>query len=230
MDIMLWLLSVAGIAVILVVARVFAVSESNDAIPVPDKSLLDHPSFVVIAQRRIYGMCLTELVDRSDAFSDFIEIGSDGKHNFTRVTISFPTRLKSGIHLALEAEGGILKRLMNMKETRIGHDHFDSQFIVLASSQVRVERTLSEEIREAMLAVREHVDELRVTDESVFVRMARAMTSEDLDDTLPRLQALAHAYYERAKMVEEEFREEAERNPEIPNPQRDSRYVWQDKK
>ncbi|MEZ4459766.1 MAG: hypothetical protein R3E66_08545 [bacterium] len=236
MDLLLLVLSVLAITFVMLVTRVLAFAEARHAIPDPDVSLEQHPGFHVLAERNIYGMRLTELVDRADAFSDFVEIGCDGAHNFTRVTISFPTQLKSGIHLALEAEEGFFKRLMNMKETRVGHDHFDSEFIVLAASQSRAEKTLTDEIRSAMLEIRDEVDELRVTDESVFARIPKAMSSEELDRLLPRIQAIAHAYYERAKKVEEEVRDEAERNPEIPNPQREGafgitgRYTWQYKK
>ncbi len=236
MDLVLWLLTAFFMLAVMVAARFLAVNEARRILPNPDEALREHPDFAVVAERYVYGMRLTELVDRNDAFADLVEIGSDGGHDFTRVTIEFPTRLKVGIHMALESEEGFFKRLMNMKETQLGHEHFDSQFIVLATNRARVERTLSEGVREAMLNVRSYVSELRVTDNSICARLPRALTSVELKEILPKIQSVAHLYYERARTVEDEFKDEIERNPEIPTPQRDGifgisgRYPWKSKK
>jgi hypothetical protein len=123
-----------------------------------------------------------------------------------------------------------------MKETQLGYEHFDSQFIVLASNQSRVERTLSEDVREAMLNVRASVSELRITDGSICARVPQALTSEALNEFLSKIQSVAHLYYERARTVEDEFKDEIDRNPEIPNPQRDGvfgisgKFPWKNKK
>lgn len=216
MDFFLWVFTALIMVMVMVIARFLALHESRTTLPSSDKALSEHPDLDVVAERYVYGMRLTELTHRNDAFSDLVEIGSEGGYDFTRVTIEFPTRLKIGVHLALEAEEGFFKRLMNMKETQVGHEHFDSQFIVLASNQARAERTLTDDVREAMLNLRSEVSELRITDGGVYSRLPTALSSEKLGDILPKIQSVAHRYYERARTVEDEMKEEID--PEILAP------------
>lgn len=236
MDWVFLLLTASTLMLVVFMARMFAFRDAAQLVPAHDTSLDKQPDFDVLAERSVFGTRLTELVDRRDAFEDRIELATGPDAQFTRVSILFPTRLRIGIHLALESEEGLLKRLMNMKETSVGHDAFDSQFIVLASSQTRVERTFNDAMRAQMLELREDVDELRITDEAVFVRVPLALDAAALDHFLPRVQSLAHTYYERAQEVDEEVREETERNPEHPSSQRESafgitgRQTWKLKK
>lgn len=236
MDLVFLILTASVVLAVLLVSRLAASRDAQAVVPKPDQAPKKYPELAIQAQRAVFGMNLTQLVDRSNAFTDAVEIGLDGTHDFTRITVFFPTRLRSGIHLALESQNGLLKRLMNMRETRVGNDQFDSQFIVLGSSQIRVEKTLSDAIREQLLNLRSHVVELRLTDEAVFVRVPSALPPEQLKPFLTQCHQLAHNYYERAQGVDEELREALERNPELLTADREAsfgisgRQPWKTKK
>lgn len=236
MDVIFIAITVSSVLTVLVLTRLRARYDAFQAVPDHDAKLAAHPELAIKAQRNVFGMRLTKLVDRTNAFEDMVELGVDGTHNFTRITIMFPTRLRIGIHLALESQEGFMKRLMNMRETRVGNEQFDSQFIVLGSSQARVERTLSDDIRTMLLSLRPQVAELRVTDEAVFARVPRALAPQELQPFLKLCQQLAHAYYERAQLVDSEVREAQDRNPELLTSDREAsfgisgRQPWKTKK
>jgi len=191
------------IGILLSLCRVWALWESRSARLVVEKESYRTDSIFARADRTVYGRRVLELCEESD-FRDSIEICDTPGGSYTRILIDFPTRIRNGVTLMTEGDEGVVKRFLHLRETKIGHEAFDSQFVILSPSQERAEELINRDFRRRIVDLRAGFDELKISGEGMFLQAYRALPPEEMKKALERALSIVRDYYEESIRLEEQ--------------------------
>lgn len=202
LDWTLVLFSAVVMSLLLSLAKIWSIWELKRLSGARDASQYDTAYFKVTADRMVYGRRVIEIEDIGEEFHDSIEICESSRGAYTRILIDFPTRLRGGIRLMTESSEGVIKKLIHLSETTIGHEAFDSQFLILAPNQERANELINDELRNQMIDLRALVDEMRISNEGFYVRANRVLDPEELRRVFVMSQSVVRDYYGRVFDIE----------------------------
>lgn len=202
LDWTLVLFSAVVMGLLLSLSKIWSIWESRRLNAALDATQYDSSYFRVTADRMVYGRRVLEIEDMGEEFRDSVEICAAPKGAYTRILIDFPTRLRGGIRMMTESSEGVLKKLMHLRETTIGHEAFDSQFLIMSPTQDRANALISTELRNQMIDLRALVDELRISNDGLYVRALRVLSADELRHVFVMSQLVVRTYYERVLELE----------------------------
>ena len=192
------------VGILLSMSRVWALWESRISRQVVDKDAYRNDRLFARADRTVYGHRVLELCDDSDEFHDSIEICDTQGGAYTRILIDFPTHLRDGVTLMTEGDEGMVKRFLHLRETKIGHEAFDSQFLILSPSQERAEELISQDFRRRIIDLRTGFDELKISPEGLFLQAFRALPPNEMQGALESALSIVRDFYDESIRLEEE--------------------------
>lgn len=200
-----WLLVVYSIGLLgalLSLAKVFSIWESraNDQ----GLEMYSEKTTKTGAVRNVFGRRTIEVEASDEDFTHSVEICDTKKQSYTRIMIDFPDRVKQGITLMSEADQGVIKRFLHLQETKIGHEAFDSQFLILAPSQERAESLITGKFKRQVVDLKSRFDEVKVSQEGVFLYTTKPLSGDDLAEALEGALSLAKEYFRRVSELEAE--------------------------
>jgi len=207
-DWILVIYSIGLLGAVLSLAKVFSIWESraNDQ----GLEMYSEKTTKTGAIRNVFGRRTIEIEARADDFTHSVEICDTRKQSYTRIMIDFPDRVKQGITLMTEADQGVIKRFLHLQETKIGHEAFDSQFLILAPSQERAESLITNKFRRQVVDLKSRFDEVKVSQEGVFLYTTKPLAGDELTDALEGALNLAREYFRRVTELEAEEKAQAD--------------------
>ncbi len=137
-----------------------------------------------------------------------IEVGSGSHGVYLRLDFEFEKHIDLGLRVSSESEDGFGSRLLRLKELEIGHQHFDSQFILLCRDETRLKELLDPDVRRMLLDLNTRVRELRLNDNGLHLQLFGAIEDDVVRTTIDLGVQLAGAVYVRASELQEQRREE----------------------
>ena len=149
-------------------------------------------------RRAIYGD-LTHHVDGTfNQLGVDLEVQVGRHHGYARVTVEFPQTLDQDLTILSDRKPAARNWLLRQKETEIGVEDFDRDFILLARHPKRLKAMLTPAIRFQLRRLIDRVDDLEIGDETVFV-MARDLTdAEGVSSLLKKVIEVSERIYATA--------------------------------
>lgn len=125
-------------------------------------------------KQRVFGDRVHRLAGTFNRLGVELEVQIGLNHDYTRLTIAFPQTLDQDLTILSDRKPALRNWLLRQKETEIGVEAFDRNFILLARHEQRLTSLLSPAIRDQLQRLMSMVDDLEIGDETVFL-MAREM-------------------------------------------------------
>lgn len=143
-----------------------------------------------------------------------IEVGDGPGVDYARVEFTLRQSLQLGIRISSDREDGALwMRLMRMREVRVGLQHFDAQFILLARREDRLKQLLDHEARRMLMDLGRLARDVRQDDVELHVFYEGRAPRETLDAILEEGAQLATHLVRRAEdVLAEEVRQSEEQS------------------
>jgi hypothetical protein len=120
---------------------------------------------------------------------------------YLRVTIDFPESLAQDFSIYSGSRRPLGSSVRGMDECEFGDPDFDERFVVYARDDDRAERVLTEAIRYQLLRMNVIVDDLQLTDYSLFLFVENSMSRDDLKATLKKAIDLGERTYQSAEIL-----------------------------
>lgn len=112
--------------------------------------------------------------------------------DYLRVHLEFETPLEQGVSILTEGRLGLVSTLLRSREVRLGQKQLDRKFVLLAQEEERLRALLAHnKLRDDLILLQEQVDELVLTDESLFVLLSQIPTPQECVELLRLLDMLA---------------------------------------
>ncbi|MFP4597629.1 MAG: hypothetical protein ACLFVJ_05225 [Persicimonas sp.] len=126
-------------------------------------------------RRTVFGALVHRVTGEYNRLEVEVEVHVAADVNFTRITVEFPQTLDQDLTVLSNRRSAVRNWLLRQKETTLGVDEFDRDFILMARYPRRLETLLTPSIQFQLSKLIDMVDTLEVGDEAVFV-MAAEMT------------------------------------------------------
>lgn len=120
---------------------------------------------------------------------------------YLRVTIDFPESLAQDFSVYSGSRRPLGSSVRGMDQFEFGDAEFDERFVGYARDEDRAELILTEGIRYQLLRMNVIVDDLQLTDYSLFLFVEGSMGRDDLKATLKKAIDLGERIYKTAEML-----------------------------
>ena len=137
-----------------------------------------------------------------------IEVGAGPQGVYLRVDYEFERTVDLGMRISSEHEDGFMTRVMRLREIEVGHELFDSQFILLSRDEERLRDLLDKDVRHMLLDLGGSVRDLRLNDDGLHLQIMGELDDEQVRRLIDRGAQLASAVFARAEKLQQQRREE----------------------
>jgi nitrogen fixation-related uncharacterized protein len=157
---------------------------------------LDHYS-----ERDYFGERIQVLSGQFHDLDVEMEISSGRWQPYLRITIAFPRSLAQDLNIMTDDKSSMVHQVRRMHELELGDEDFDEEFLLFARDQEHLELVLPEGTRYQMLRVLETVDELRLTDNSLFLFVDHPCDRNEIKRMLKKAVELSERLHQTAEMI-----------------------------
>ena len=130
-----------------------------------------------------------------------MEISSGRWQPYLRISITFPRSLAQDLNVMTDDKTSMVNQVRRMHELEIGDEEFDEEFLLFARDEEHLELALPEGTRYQMLRILEAVDELRLTDNSLFVFVNHPCDRREIKRMLKKAVELSDRLHQTAEMI-----------------------------
>ena len=130
-----------------------------------------------------------------------LEISSGEWHPYLRITVEFPRALAQDLKVFSEERSGLIGNVRNLHEFEIGEEEFDDRFVLFAHERERLELMLPESTRYQMLRIIEDADELRLTDNALFLFVDHPCERVETKTMFKKAIELGQRLYKTARLL-----------------------------
>lgn len=139
-----------------------------------------------------------------------LEVGAGAQGVYVRMQFPFEHAVDLGVRVSVEQDDNPLTRVMRLREMEVGHEAFDSQFILLARSADRLQEVLNEPIRAALAGLRGQVRDLRLDESGLALLVTTALAKEELYSVIEEGARVTQLIFDRAEELAEARRQQQE--------------------
>lgn len=112
--------------------------------------------------------------------------------DYLRIYLEFETPLEQGVSILTEDRLGFVSTLLRSREVRLGQKQLDRKFVLLAQEEERLRALLAHhKLHDDLISIQDLVDELVLTDESLFVILSQIPTPQECVELIRLLDMLA---------------------------------------
>lgn len=130
-----------------------------------------------------------------------LEISSGNWRPYARVVVEFPRSIAQDINVFSQNRNNVLNYVREVQLLEVGDPEFDGSFHCYAPDAEVLTRVLSEATRYQMLRVLREVDELRLTDESLFLFADHSLDGEEVKRVLKKSLDLGDRIFSTAERL-----------------------------
>lgn len=153
------------------------------------------------SDRTLFGEHLQTLRGKFEEFPVEFEVSRGDWAPYVRITVDFPRRLAQDLHVINDRRGGMVSQLRRLREIKLDDEEFDSRFLLFAKDEERAASVLNETARYQLVRMAEEVDEVRISDNTLFVLMHHACTREEMKSLLKKSLEVAGRLYQTARLL-----------------------------
>lgn len=143
------------------------------------------------ADRHYFGERVQVLSGHFERLYVELEISSGDWTPYVRVQVRFPSLLAQDITVLSEDPGTVVNKIRRLREIEVGDEEFDEEFLLFATREKRLKRFFPASTRFQMVRLNREVDELRLTDQSLFVFASRPCSTAEIRSLLKKTVELA---------------------------------------
>ncbi len=154
------------------------------------------------SERRYFGEQIQELAGTFKRLEVELEIGGGGKAvPYLRMTLQFPRTLAQDVSLYSGSRRPLGSSVRGLERFEFGEPEFDERFVSYARDADRAERLLNEATRYQLMRMNGIVDDLQLTDYSLFLFVGEPMNREELKAMLKKALELGDRLFRSAETL-----------------------------
>jgi hypothetical protein len=157
---------------------------------------LDH-----YAERDLFGARVQMLWGSFGDFPVELEVSRGGWRPYVRVTIDFPKRLAQDLQILTEGRSWIRNHFGRLEEVELDDPTFSQAFSLFSRDPDRAEMMLSETTRSQLVRLAEEVDDVRITDDTLFFFVQRGCRRDEISTLLKKGLEIADRLFRAARLM-----------------------------
>lgn len=157
---------------------------------------LDH-----YAERDLFGARVQMLWGEFGEFPVELEVSRGGWRPYVRVTIDFPKRLAQDLQILTNSRGWIRNQFGRYEKVELEDEAFSDRFCLYGRDADRADMVLSETTRSQLVRLAEDVDDVRITDDTLFFFVEGGCRRGEISTLLKKGLEIADRLFRAARLL-----------------------------
>jgi hypothetical protein len=151
-----------------------------------------------LSERELFGEEVRVLRGSFKELEIEVEVSRGHWAPYVRLAVGFPRRLAQDLVVETDHADGVVSRLRRLREIKMDDQEFDRRFIIRGRDPDRLSQVFPEGTRYQLVRLAREVDNIRITDDTLFLFAERGLEGESLPKLIKKSLEVGQRLYQTA--------------------------------